>query len=295
MPPLLDLDIPKLVAVDEKADKQGIKRKMFELDTETETANRDRKERRIWKASHKPVAVPAPETKFYQGPTKKSELFIRECTLKCFEIMWKAVEGQKEEWDKQGFMRHVAFIVTGPPGLVGKSWSSNAIVWQLLRKRQNIWFHSASDHTLTTFVFEGNAKNPSISDRPERDVINCKPPEGTWFLYDSVGGSSGTADMIPFQKQNVGVPCVIFSSPKDTNYKVGIKTMRGGAGGGLVWELWSPAWGWEELEAVMPSMHKEAGGGKSDHVHLMLSGNVHTAMPHHAHQTLCNSKNGKRV
>ena len=92
---MFDRDIPLLDAIDKKEEEQGIKRKMLDLDMETETANRDRKKRRIWKASHKPVAVPAPGTKFCQGPTKKSELFIRECTLKCFEIMWKAVEGER--------------------------------------------------------------------------------------------------------------------------------------------------------------------------------------------------------
>ena len=257
---LLDREIPPLDAIDDKADEQGTKRKVIELDMETETANRDGRKRRIWKARRKPVAVPAEGTKWYQGGTEKSELFIRECTLSCFEIMWKAVEEQKEEWEKQGFKRDIAFIVTGPPGL-GKSWSSNTIVWQLLKRRQNMWFHSASDRTLSTFVFNGDAKHPTITERPENDVLYFKPPEGAWFLYDSVGGSSGLSEMISFQKQNAGVPCVIFSSPKDTNYKQGIKNMTGG----LVWHLWMPSWEWNELEAVMPSFCTEYGGGKFEH------------------------------
>ncbi|KAG7356056.1 hypothetical protein IV203_000742 [Nitzschia inconspicua] len=256
-PSLFDRDIPLLDAIDKKEEEQGIKRKVLELDMETETANRDSKKRRIWKASLKPVTIPAPPgTKWYQGLTEESELFIRECTIDCFEIMWKAVEGKKKKWNTQGPKGQVAFIITGPPGL-GKSWSSNTIVWQLLKKRQNIWFHSASDHTLTTFAFEGDAKHPTIVDRPEKDVIRRKPSEGTWFLYDSIGGSSGTANMIPFQHQNVCVPCVIFSSPKETNYKQGIKRMEAG----LVWYLWMPSWEWPELKAVMPSFYKEYGGG----------------------------------
>ena len=282
MPSLLDREIPVL----DEADEQGTKREVFELDTETETANRDRKKRRLWTASRKPVAlllkgtcVTSEGTRWYQGRTEESELFVRECTLKCFTEIWETVEIKKEEWidDTE---RHIAFIVTGPPGL-GKSWSSNAIVWQLLKKRQNIWFHSASDHTLTTFVFEGEDASPKISDFPEIDVIKYKAPEGTWFLYDSIGGSSGAGEMISFQEQGVCVPCVIFSSPKDKNYKQGIK----GMGSGLVRYLWMPSWEWHELKAVMPSFYKEHGGSKFEHCAFACCWNdyVHAAMPHHGH------------
>ena len=57
---LLDREIPPLDAIDDKADEQGTKRKVVELDMETETANR---KRRIWKARRKPVAVEQNGTK----------------------------------------------------------------------------------------------------------------------------------------------------------------------------------------------------------------------------------------
>jgi hypothetical protein len=121
---------------------------------------------------------------------------------------------------------------------------------------------------LTTIEFKDNVKSPTISERREEDALHWHPPEGTWFLYDSVRGSGANDKMIPFTEQPVGVPCVIFSSPKDTNYKQGIKSMKGGPGGGKVWELWTPSWEWNELESVMHSLYKESGGSKSDYVHF---------------------------
>jgi len=257
-----------------------------------ETTWEGNKRRKYWKPSKLPKSFESP-VRWYQG-WKDSELFVRQCTLECFSIMWKEGKRAEAEWGSSGKKRCLAFIVTGPPGL-GKSWSSNMIVWYLLKERQNIWFHSASDHTLTTIEFVDGQDHPTVLERPEAEVLRATPPEGTWFLYDSVGGSGSASAVVAFKGQPPGIPCVIFSSPKDTNYKQGVKQMRGGPGGGIVWELWTPAWEWEELEAVMQSMHKEAGGSKSDHVHLMLSFHVHTAVPRHAHQTFCNSKKRRRV
>jgi hypothetical protein len=236
-----------------------------EEEEEEENVLDGKKRRKLtyWAASRKPETVESNE-KWYLG-RQNSELFIRQCTLDCFEIMWEAVEKSKEEWAAEGNMRWVAFIVTGPPGL-GKSWSSNTIVWSLLKKRQNMWFHSASGHTLTTIEFKDNVAAPTVSERREKDALYKHPPTGTWFLYDSVGGSGPREQMIPFTEQPEGVPCVIFSSPKDTNYAQGIKPMRGGPGSGKIWELWMPSWEWQELETVMPSLYKESGGSKSDYV-----------------------------
>jgi hypothetical protein len=116
---------------------------------------------------------------------------------------------------------------------------------------------------LTTVGFKDGDDEPIITERTANDVILYHPPKGTWFLYDSVGGSTNTSGMIAFQEQPTGVPCVIFSSPKDSNYKVGIKKMRTG----MVRELWTPSWEWQELKAVMPALYQEFGGSKSDHVH----------------------------
>ena len=266
VPFMLKNSIPTLPDIDEMPNEQGRKHKREEL---LEIGIREKegplagKRRRIWAARRNPVTVKSPSREhiFYQG-NKDSELFIRQCTLDCFEIIWNTVKKQKEEWDLEGRMRQVAFIITGPPGL-GKSWSSNTFVWRLMRERQNIWFHSASDHTLTTLEFKDGDDEPIITERPENDVILYHPPKGTWFLYDSVGGSTNTGGMIAFQEQPTGVPCVIFSSPKDSNYKVGVKKMRTG----MVRELWTPSWEWQELKAVMPALYQEFGGSKSDHVH----------------------------
>eukprot|EP00980_Cylindrotheca_fusiformis_P029364 scaffold23454_cov99-Cylindrotheca_fusiformis.AAC.1 len=120
-PFLCDQKIPSLAVMEEKVNKQGTKRKVFELDMETKTASRDgTKERRIWEARHKPVAVPASGTRWYQGMTEKAELFTRECTMDCFQIMWNTFEEEKQAWIKEDIERCIAFIVTGPPGL-GKS------------------------------------------------------------------------------------------------------------------------------------------------------------------------------
>jgi hypothetical protein len=270
---MLELEFPTLLCINESQEEPRTKRNFVELPieatgTEEEENALDVKKRRklkCWTASRKPVAVESP-AKWYLGE-QDSELFIRQCTLDCFEIIWKAVEKSKGEWADEHRMRRVAFIITGPPGL-GKSWSSNTIVWRLLKKRQNMWFHSASDHTLTTIEFKDDVATPTIVERREEDALLFHPPAKTWFLYDSVGGSGAVEKMIPFTEQPVGVPCVIFSSPKDTNYKQGIRNMKGGPGGGKVWELWTPSWEWHELESVMPSLYKESGGGKSDYVHF---------------------------
>ena len=257
--------IQELPCIDETPEAKGTKRNLFELKTTEEEQSGRGKKRRVSKARYMPVTVkPPPSKQWYQG-TADSELFIRQCTIDCFNIMWEAVQKDKAQWAKEKRIdgRHVVFIITGPPGL-GKSWSSNTIVWHLLQKRQNIWFHSASGRTLTTFEFQEGAPDPIISERPEDDVKKYKTPAGTWFLYDSVGGSKSTDAMLSFQKQPPGVFCVIFSSPKESSYKTGIKTMQDG----LIWRLWTPSWEWPELKAVMKSLYKEYGGSKSDHVHF---------------------------
>jgi hypothetical protein len=272
---MLKLAFPTLPGIDENQEDPSTKRNSVDLQIEAiskeeENVLHEKKRRKLkdWTASREPVTVESP-VKWYQG-RQNSELFIRQCTLDCFEIMWKAVTKSRKEWASENILRCVAFIITGPPG-VGKSWSSNTIVWRLLKERQNMWFHSASGHTLTTITFEDEGKPPIISELRETDLLQpvwCHPPTGTWFLYDSVGGSGAIERMIPFTEQPEGVPCVIFSSPKDTNYKQGIKRMRGGPGGGKVWELWTPSWEWHELESVMHSLYKESGGSKSDYVHF---------------------------
>ena len=97
---------------------------------------------------------------------------------------------------------------------------------------------------LSTFAAENPARRASLQgwikhyglkNRFEKEVPkDGKPPcrfVALWFLYDSVGGSGAIEKMTPFTEQPIGVPCVISSSPKDTNYKQGIKNMRGGPGG----------------------------------------------------------------
>jgi hypothetical protein len=269
VPSMLDLPFPSLQCINENQEEHSTKRNFVELPIEATSKEEDGKKRRkleCWTASRKPVAVESP-AKWYLGK-QDSELFIRQCTLDCFKIIWEAVEKSKKEWAEEKKMRCVAFIITGPPGL-GKSWSSNTIVWRLLKERQNMWFHSASDHTLTTIEFkDDDVATPTIVERREEEALHKHPPAKTWFLYDSVGGSGALEKMIPFTEQPEGVPCVIFSSPKDTNYKQGIKNMKGGPGGGKVWELWTPSWEWQELESVMHSLYKESGGSKSDYVHF---------------------------
>jgi hypothetical protein len=152
VPSILDRDIPILPNIDENQEEPSTKRNFVELATSKEEENvsngRKRQKLKYWTASRKPVTVQSP-AKWYQGE-QDSQLFIRQCTLDCFKIMWEAVEKSKKEWAAENIVRWVAFIVTGPPGL-GKSWSSNTIVWCLLKKRQNMWFHSASGHTFDNY------------------------------------------------------------------------------------------------------------------------------------------------
>ena len=147
------------------------------------------------------------------------------------------------------------------------------MVWRLLQKHQNMWFHSASAHTLTMIEFS-DVGPPTITERPEQDVHRFHPPPGTWFLYDSVGRTGTTLNMYPFEAQPPGVPCIIFSSPKDTNYRIGIKQMEGTPGGGRILHFWMPAWDWNELDLVMDALYMEAMSGKSDHSHAHLIGYV---------------------
>lgn len=239
----------------------------FQIDSDSENDLRPAKKQKYWKAHSDPAIIPSEKGKWkwYLG-IENSKLFIRQCTVDCFDVMWKAFEKIK-------IWTPTAFIITGPPGL-GKSWSSNTIVMLLSKKRQNMWFHSASEHTLTTIEFEGGDKYPTITERPEKDALTFQPPTGTWFLYDSVGGSGSSQGIHTFRARPAGVPCIIFSSPKDTNYKQGIKTMSGAPGGGKIWRLWMPSWEWHELEAVMGSLYEETLPGKSDHGYVRLFDHV---------------------
>jgi len=244
-------------ADDNNKESGGTKR---EKDDDENYDNHDCKRIKYWTAHKKPIAVPT-EAEWYLGH-KGDELFIRQSTEDCFNLMWEAVRKSKDEWAQKERDGHVAFVVTGAPGL-GKSWCSNAVVWYLLQKQQSMWFHSASDKTLTTIEFSNGSAYPVVTDRPEADVLSDRPPAGTWFLYDSVGNAQSGQTQIPFTKQLPGIPCIIFSSPKDTNYRNGLKDMEGGPRGGKVWYLWLPTWAWVELETVMPSLYISFAGSRS--------------------------------
>ena len=99
-----------------------------------------------------------------------------------------------------------------------------------------------------------------VKHEPTVSQIRNRVPKWTWFLYDSVGGTASSGPLVPFQKQRPGVPCLIFSSPKDHNYKLGLKDMLGG----IKMYLWTPAWELNEINGVMEALSEEWGGnGKS--------------------------------
>jgi len=78
---------------------------------------------------------------------------------------------------------------------------------------------------------------PVVKDLPEKFVEYNHPPTGTWLIYDDSAGRGH--DLIPFIKQPPGVPCIIFSSLKDSSLVSGIAAM---ASGGKVFYLRMPAW-----------------------------------------------------
>jgi len=86
-------------------------------------------------AHKKPIAV-STETEWYLG-IKGDDLFIRQSTEDCFNIIRDVTQQSREEWEREGRDSYVAFVVTSAPGL-GKSWCSNAVVWNLLHRRQSM-------------------------------------------------------------------------------------------------------------------------------------------------------------
>jgi len=126
-----------------------------------------------------------------------------------------------------------------------------------------MWFHSAGDKTLTMVEFSAGFADPVVAEVHEKEVFSRRPSPGTWFLYDSVGNTRSGQTLIPFTQQPPGVPCIIFSLPKDTNYINGLTEMTGSPIGGKILYLWMPTWAWDEIEAVMPSLYKSFAGSKS--------------------------------
>ena len=250
-------DVTILMDDDNEEESRRTKRKQ---DDDENYNPRDSKRKRLkyWEATRTPITVSPTDSEWYLGE-EGDELFVRQATEEFFDLMWKEVEELNCVWADKNRKTPVAFIVTGAPG-VGKSWCSNAMVWYLVEKRQSMWFHSASQKTLTMIEFKEGIADPVVTPRNETDVHHHHPAQGTWFLYVSVGNARSGQTLIPFTSQPSGVPCIIFSSPKDSNYRNGLADMETQPRGSTIWYLWYPTWGWIEIEAVMPSLYKAFRG-----------------------------------
>lgn len=118
-------------------------------------------------------------------------------------------------------------VISGASG-IGKSWSINAFMTELLHANKNVFFHSgASGRAWKISCGDNNGDNDLL-------VEPCAPAniqvlESDWiYVYDSPGSNKGSGTIDGWSetaqhRNGKGMVSLLFSSPKANNYDFAIK------------------------------------------------------------------------
>lgn len=191
----------------------GLKRKREsgeESDIEATPGNAGKKQRGL-SGDTIPVETlpPIEDGSWYLG-TGSRHLFVRRCVKDLGMALMKEIldESTRKECA-------TCYVISGAPG-IGKSWSINAFVTELLRNGLAVFFHNGSSgHALLLSKEDGEVSVTSV-DAP--DIEDMFDPHVV-YVYDSPGSKvkPGSHHSQARVRNNVGVS-LIFSPPKIDNY-----------------------------------------------------------------------------
>ena len=183
---------------------------------------------------------PKKRKKWYLGDSGEDSLYVRKCVLDVVSLFSKKLE------KSDSFL----WIISGAAG-IGKSWSINLFLVELLRLKKKIFFHSGS-YGAAWKIEDGLVK--------EADPLSIQILEADWiYVYDSPGAKAGlTMSERAVPRTGKGVS-LIFSSPKAENYA--FATSKGGS---LPHFFHLPPWEREEMLAVKKGNETDVAASETE-------------------------------
>ena len=183
---------------------------------------------------------PKKRKKWYRGKSGKDSLYVRKCVLDVVSLF--STELEKSD----SFL----WVISGEAG-IGKSWSINLFLVELLRLKKKIFFHSGS-YGAAWKIQDGSVR--------EADPLSIEVLEGDWiYIYDSPGAKAGlTMKERAVPRSGEGVS-LIFSSPKAENYAYA--TSKGGS---LPQFFHLPPWEREEMLAVKKGNETDVAASETE-------------------------------
>lgn len=156
------------------------------------------------------IVLPITAGMWYLGG-ESSPLYVRQCVKDLgAAIMEQIIE------KKQHHKCAICWVISGAAG-IGKSWSINAFVTELLRNGLEVFFHSGS--LGRAWLISKNGRRPALVE--EIEVI--KDPNVV-YVYDSPGSKGKLGPKSQARVRNIVGATLIFSSPKRENYAYAEKT-----------------------------------------------------------------------
>jgi hypothetical protein len=143
------------------------------------------------------------------GPDN-SPFYLRQCVMDVGEIILSHITDK----NKRRSGGAILYVISGAAG-IGKSWSINAFVTELLRKNLKVFFHSGSLGKAWIVSKDGSMEAVNPDDIKIESALRDDPD--LIYVFDSPGSKRNAADHEQAKpRQNVGVT-LIFSSPKREN------------------------------------------------------------------------------
>ena len=140
----------------------------------------------------------------------------------------------------------ILYVISGASG-IGKSWSINAFVAELLNNDLKVFFHSGSLGRAWMFSNDGPMEpvNPT-------DIMSIEDPDVV-YVYDSPGSKGNVGEHTQAKlRLNIGVT-LIFSSPKKENYQFAESKSNG-----FTQVMNLPTWRNQEMLSVNTSENSDA-------------------------------------
>ena len=190
--------------------KRGNENATEEPDSKRSAADGDIKKTPMEEEESVVQIPPVDNCSWYLGSGDKSPFYLRKCVTDAGEIILSHISDREKR--KQNA---ILYVISGAAG-IGKSWSINAFVTELLRQKLKVFFHSGSLEKAWIVSKDGSVKavNPD-SIKTDEDLSDDLD---LIYVFDSPGSKQNAGNHAQAKlRGNEGVT-LIFSSPKIENY-----------------------------------------------------------------------------
>ena len=189
--------------------------------------------------------APIPDGRWYLGEGG-FPFYVRRCVRDLGRAIMKQIKD--EDMRKRSA---TCWVITGASG-IGKSWSINAFVVELLRAGLEVFFHSGTWET--AWLISKSKEEAGVSIKPHRvsDIERMSDPNVV-YVYDSPGSKVNLGPHAQARRRiNVGVS-LIFSPPKERNYNYAVSKTNGRTP--IMKNL--PSWSKRDMHRVRGKKHED--------------------------------------